>query len=135
MKQQQILSILALAALLFSIVAPTACTSESGILILEPPEIDTTVQVNFSKDIIPIFNQACNTSGCHNSGGVSPDLTPENAYAELFAGNFIDTLTPEDSELVQWMLGNRGLAMPPSGSNSEFNSKVLSWIGQGAKDD
>ena len=135
MKQQRILSILALAALLFSIVAPTACTSDSGILIIEPPEIDTTVQVSFSKDIIPIFNQACNISGCHSTGGFSPDLTPENAYAELFAGNLIDTLVPEDSELVQWMLGNRSLVMPPSGSNGEFNSKVLSWIGQGAKDD
>ncbi len=134
MKQQRVLSILAFAMLLLSLAAPSGCTSESGILVIEPPDVDTTVQVSFTQDIIPIFDQACNFSGCHNTGGTPPDLTPGNAYSALFAGNYIDTLMPGDSELIQWMLGNRGLPMPLSGPDEEFNKKVLTWITQGAKD-
>ncbi len=134
MKQQTALSILALLALLFSALAPTACTYDSGVI--EPPDIiiDTTEQVSFSEDVIPIFDGHCNSSGCHNTGGVPPDLTAENAYEALFQGNYIDTLEPRESELMQWMLGNRGLDMPLSGPNEEFNKTVLTWITQGAKD-
>ncbi|MCO6493176.1 MAG: hypothetical protein J5I98_32450 [Phaeodactylibacter sp.] len=134
MKQQRVLSFLALAMLLLSMLAPSGCTSEAGILVIEPPDIDTTVQVSFSQDILPIFNESCNSSGCHNTGGEPPDLTPENAYEALFAGNYIDTLAPENSELIQWMLGNRNLDMPLSGPNDEYNKQVLTWITQGAKD-
>ena len=45
---------------------------ESGILVIEPPVIDTTIQVSFSEEIIPIFNKSCNFSGCHNTGGTFP---------------------------------------------------------------
>ncbi|MCO6476866.1 MAG: hypothetical protein J5I94_09620 [Phaeodactylibacter sp.] len=134
MKQQRVLSILALAMLIVSMIAPSGCTSESGILVIEPPDVDTTVQVSFSEDIIPIFNEDCNTSGCHSTGAEPPDLTPENAYEALFAGNYIDTLMPNDSELIQWMLGNRGLPMPLTGPNDDYNKTVLTWITQGAKD-
>ncbi len=134
MKQQLVLSILAFAALLSSIIAPTACTSDSGILIIEPPDIDTTVQVSFSEEIIPIFNQSCNFSGCHSTGGTPPDLSAGNAYSSLTDGAYINTQVPEDSELMQWMLGNRDRPMPISGPNEEFNKKVLAWIAQGAKD-
>ncbi|MCB0583719.1 MAG: hypothetical protein KDD06_00080 [Phaeodactylibacter sp.] len=134
MKQQRVLSILAFAMLLLSMIAPWGCTSESGILTIEPPEIDTTVQVSFSMDIVPEFNKSCNTSGCHNTGSFAPDLSPENAYGALFAGNYIDTLTPESSELMQWLLGNRNIDMPPTGPDEELNKKVLTWITQGAKD-
>ncbi len=134
MKQQRVLSILALAMLIVSMIAPSGCTSESGILVIEPPDVDTTVQVSFSGDVIPIFDADCNSSGCHNTGGTPPDLTPENAYEALFAGNYIDTLMPNDSELIQWMLGNRGLPMPLEGPDPDYNKTVLTWITQGAKD-
>ncbi len=26
-------------------------------------------EISFADDIIPIFNDACNMSGCHNNGG------------------------------------------------------------------
>lgn len=134
MKQQRVLSFLALGMLLLSMIAPSGCTSEAGILVIEPPDIDTTVQVSFSQDIIPAFDGACLGSGCHNTGEASPDLTPENAYSALFQGNYIDTIVPEESELLQWMLGNRPIKMPPSGPDAELNKQVLTWITQGAKD-
>ena len=50
--------------------------------------------VSFSADIQPIFNEGCNNAGCHATGGIAPDLTPANAYADLFAKNLIDLVNP-----------------------------------------
>lgn len=97
-------------------------------------EIDQNIEVGevlFAKDLIPIFNESCNTSGCH-SGSVAPNLLPDKAYNELINGAYIDTANPENSELYQWMLGNRSIPMPLSGSDAEFNAKVKAWIEQGA---
>ena len=94
---------------------------------------DPGVQISFATDIIPIFNQSCSTTGCHVTGGTKPDLTAANAYEALANGNFIDKLTAENSLLYQWMNGEKGLAMPPSGVNPNYNAKVLLWIQQGAK--
>lgn len=134
MKQQLVLSALATALLLFSMLAPTGCSYDSGILTIEPPVIDTTVQVSFSMEIVPIFEQKCNFSGCHNTGGTPPDLTAANAYDDLLQGGYIDTDLPADSELMQWLLGNRSRPMPVSGPDNDLNTKVLTWITQGAKD-
>ena len=134
MKQQLVLSALATALLLFSMLAPTGCSYDSGILTIEPPVIDTTVQVSFSMEIVPVFEQKCNFSGCHNTGGTPPDLTPANAYDDLIQGGYIDTDVPADSELMQWLLGNRSRPMPVSGPDNDLNTKVLTWITQGAKD-
>ncbi|MCB9299998.1 MAG: hypothetical protein H6566_05065 [Lewinellaceae bacterium] len=134
MKQQLVLSALATALLLFSMLAPTGCSYDSGILTIEPPVIDTTVQVSFSIEIVPVFEQKCNFSGCHNTGGTPPDLTPANAYDDLIQGGYIDTDVPADSELMQWLLGNRSRPMPVSGPDNDLNTKVLTWITQGAKD-
>lgn len=100
--------------------------------IVAPEEIEIiTTPMSFKDDIIPIFNQSCNTSGCHN-GTINPNLTPVNAFSSLMNGNYVNTSNPRESELLQWMVGNRGLPMPVSGSNSDFNAKVLAWIEQGA---
>lgn len=102
-----------------------------------PEEDDPIViddPVNFVADIIPIFNQSCNNSGCHNQGGIPPDLSPNNAYNALQIGSYLNVATPADSELYQWMIGNRAIDMPPAGPIAEDNAKVLAWITQGALD-
>jgi hypothetical protein len=97
------------------------------------PEIsEITTDVSFSKDIIPIFNQSCNSAGCHNMGGIPPDLSPTNAYNALKSGNYINASSAENSELYQWMIGQRALPMPLSGPNQNYNAYVLAWIKQGA---
>lgn len=93
-----------------------------------------TGPVSFSADILPIFNSSCNMSGCHNTGGTVPDLTPANAYTALTNGNYINTSSPASSELYLWMRGEKGLPMPLSGPNAEYNAMVLAWINQGALD-
>ena len=132
MKQPLTLPILVIALMLLSIFIPPGCTYNSAVIEPPPPPIDTNI-VSFSEDIIPIFNEACNQSGCHSRGGIAPDLTPANAYDDLWGGGYIDTLLPDESELLQWMLGNRGLPMPTDGSEPEYNTKVFNWINQGAQ--
>ena len=98
--------------------------------ILPPPPPD---QVSFSVDIVPIFNQSCNIAGCHSgTAGFVPDLTSANAYNSLIEGNYIDTITPDNSLLYRWMTGKEGVSMPPDGTNSFYNATVLKWIEQGA---
>ncbi len=134
MKKQLALLVPALVILLSGLILPSGCSYDSGLL--EPPDIpiDTSVQVSLSMDIMPLFNESCNFSGCHNVGGTPPDLTPNNTYDALWEGGYIDTLAPESSELMQWLIGNRPLDMPLTGPDPELNSLVLTWITQGAKD-
>ena len=103
----------------------TSCTYDQVL----PPEVG---EVSFNEDIIPIFNQACNMSGCHN-GSIPPDLRPANAYSALNTGGYINTTTPESSELYLWMRGEGGRAPMPNPTNSNFNAIVLAWIQQGAQ--
>ncbi len=91
------------------------------------------VNVSFSKDIMPIFNQSCNTAGCHAPGYTAPDLTSSNAYADLLKDNLVDTQTPENSTLYKRMVDNTQ-PMPPAGVLTYASSVVLVWIQEGAKD-
>jgi hypothetical protein len=96
------------------------------------PEPDPGIEISFANDIIPIFNASCNSSGCHNGAGPSPDLREAVAYESLFSGTLIDTLQPDHSELYLWMSGQRGLPMPIEGVNAGYVATVLQWIEQGA---
>lgn len=133
MKQHHILFILLAPFLLVVSLLPSGCTYNDGLLEITPP-IDTTVQISFADDILPVFSDKCASPTCHGAGGISPELTPAKAYSELFAGGFIDTLAPAQSELYKWMTGQYALSMPLSGPDPDLNVKVLTWITQGAKD-
>src|SRR4051812_32765256 len=43
----------------------------------------TPATVFFATDIQPIFNASCAVSGCHSSGGISPDLSEGSAYTSV----------------------------------------------------
>jgi hypothetical protein len=97
---------------------------------VDPPVIEPGDTTSFSLEIIPIFNDRnCNAS-CHAAGAIPPDLTPENAYVDLFAKNQIDTVTPENS--VLYVKCNTG------GSMAQYCQPgdaflILQWIKEGAK--
>lgn len=93
---------------------------------------EITRPVGFTGDIIPIFNSSCNTSGCHNPGGISPDLSAVNAYTSLSNGGYLNTSEPQTSDLYLWMTGKKGTPMPVGGTNKDYNALVLAWIKQGA---
>jgi hypothetical protein len=114
----------------FTMVLLTGCYKDKTVIFDTGEEI--TRQVSFAGDIIPIFNSSCNVSGCHNAGGISPNLSAANAYTALTGGNYITTSNPENSELYQWMTGKKGTPMPLSGPNKDYNALVLAWIKQGA---
>lgn len=99
----------------------------------EGEEVTTTVSI--SNEIIPIFSKSCSVSGCHNSGGIKPDLSADKVYTTLINGNYIDAANPEKSEIYLWMTGKKNTAMPVgSASNpSNINQLVLAWVKQGAK--
>ena len=72
-------------------------------------------------------------SGCHDAGGIPPDLSPENAYKHLILLNQVDTANPESSILYQCMRDTRD-PMPPEGLLSEYEiNLVLQWIIEEAK--
>lgn len=120
-----------LLGLLVAILAIKACTYDEILPEPPPPPIEDTV--SFSNDLMPIFNASCNFSPCHSSGGPPPDLTPANGYNALVNGGYIDVDNPQNSELYQWMAGNRAQPMPLSGPNAQYNALVLAWITQGAE--
>jgi hypothetical protein len=95
--------------------------------IIEPP-----AEVTFSGDLLPIFNDGCNVSGCHSPGAVAPDLSPNNAYDALINGGYINLDFPEESELYRWVNGEGSTTMPISGTDPEIVAIVLKWIQDGA---
>lgn len=115
------------------IILMQACTK--NITVYQDNSAEVTSPVSFSKDIIPIFSSKCSISGCHNSSGHVPDLTETKAFNSLINGNYVNTATPEQSEVYLWLTGKKNTAMPVGGPNnpSNINNLVLAWIKQGAK--
>lgn len=101
------------------------------------PDTDSLVnkEVSFVNDIVPVFNQTCNISGCHGSGGHSHDLSSSRAFNALVNGGYINLADPKNSKLYQRLSGKINPAMPLSGPNnpSNINALVLTWITQKAK--
>ncbi len=113
----------------FTMMMFIGCYKDKTVIIDTGVEITKTV--SFSNDIAPILNNSCNISGCHNAGGIRPDLTVTNAYTSL-TGGYINTADPQASELYLWMTGKKGVPMPTSGINKDYNALILAWIKQGA---
>lgn len=99
-------------------------------VIAEVPEITRTV--SFSQDITPIFNSSCSMSGCHSTGGQVPNLSTNNAFNSLTVGNYIDKNNAANSLLYLKMTGKKGIPMPVSGVNKDYNALIYAWIKQGA---
>jgi hypothetical protein len=96
---------------------------------LDPIDPEVPDVVSFSVNIQPIFDRSCNNAGCHASGGTSPDLTPANAYADLFAENMIDLATPENSILYKKCASGGSMNKYTEPGDPDI---ILKWIQQGA---
>ena len=101
--------------------------------VLQDTGEEITRTVTFTGDIVPIFNSSCNISGCHAAGGIAPDLSAPNAFNSLSAGNYFNTGNPANSELYLWMTGKKGVPMPTTGINKDYNAFILAWIKEGAQ--
>jgi hypothetical protein len=107
----------------------TSCYKDKTV-VAEAAEVTRTV--SFSQDIIPILNKSCNTSGCHSTGGQVPNLSASNAFNSLTIGNYLDKNAPGNSVLYLKMAGKKGIPMPITGPNKDYNALVYAWIKQGA---
>ena len=95
---------------------------------IPPPDPEDTI--SFSQEVAPIFSQQ-GCTGCHNTGGQSPDLTADNAYNSITTNGLVDTDNPEQSIIYVYP--------HPDGDHYEkyLSSQaaiVLVWIEQGALD-
>jgi hypothetical protein len=126
---KKIIKLIRLAGVLFLIFSITSCYYDEIVPKELPPITD---DISFNDDIIPIFNGSCNLTGCHSSGGVRPDLTPNNAFNSLISGGYTNTNDPPSSVLYLWVSGQERVPMPPSGADPKISATILAWIDQGA---
>lgn len=84
--------------------------------------------VSFEIDIIPIFEESCNSAGCHN-GSIAPNLTRDVAYQSLIFGNYVVLGTQaEDNVLYQVIDGG---SMQSYATDLE-RAYIKKWIDEGA---
>jgi hypothetical protein len=84
--------------------------------------------VSFSKDLAPLFNTKCATTGCHASGAHKPYLTTTLAYQSVVNGGFVNTIVPKDSRLYTMINGEMKEYIPSAADRQ----KVYDWIRNGA---
>jgi hypothetical protein len=110
-----------LVVVFFIVTLTTQCVYE------ETPEPVVMEDVSFSDDIMPIFEANCNSSLCHDMGGVAPDLSTGNAWNAL-QDNYLNVLDPESSLLVTKMDGG---TMAPYSTDQDI-ATIIQWIREGA---
>ena len=112
----------------------TGC-QKNATFIYKAPTVVVTTPVSFSKNLVPLFTANCALSGCHVSGGQTPNLTAASAYASLSGGNFFNVSSPSSSIVYERLTGTLTPEMPFGKPNnpSNINALVLAWITQGAK--
>lgn len=106
--------------------ALASCTYEE----IKPQKVEVPDSVKFSVNIIPIFNTSCNKSGCHNKGGIPPDLSEENAYTSLIFFGYVEVDVPESSILYEKIITG---SMKINATDQD-RALILEWIKQGAQD-
>lgn len=117
--------------LLLSMVFVTSCYKVTTVDLSSDLEI--TRDVTFVGDMVPLLEKNCSLSGCHNTGGISPDLSSVNAYNSLTNGGYINVDNPNASRLYGFVSGELTPAMPVSGVDPEIAALILAWIRQGAQ--
>jgi hypothetical protein len=122
---------------LLSIFLLGSCTRDKGKLAVPDTSCKTPETVSFSKDVMPVFNKYCGTSGCHS--GASPagnlNLDQSVAYNQLLhpSSGYVDTITPKYS-LLYAQMNSVSQPMPPTGKLDPCTiDLVYKWIQQKAK--
>lgn len=116
-----------IALLIISISIFSSCEYE----FIEPEAVVIPDVISFRDDIIPVFNSSCNISGCHAAGFSILDLSPANAYQDLFRKNMIDTDVPDQSKLYLKLTDSRGTHKDRSTATEQ--ALILEWIAKGAQ--
>jgi len=89
---------------------------------------DQMPEICFTEQVLPIFQNSCATSGCHDSGG-------ESGYVFTNYNNIMQAITPgnADKSVAYQAMTSTFQLMPPSNPLSESNRTIIRlWIEQGA---
>lgn len=113
--------------LVFSLAIFASCEYE----FIEPEPVVIPETISFADDIIPIFNSSCNFSGCHVSGFGVLDLSPANAFNDLFRKGMINIDAPDESDLYLKLIESGGTHRGRSTSGEQ--AIILEWIVKGAQ--
>ena len=121
-------------SLVIAVVTLLGCTRDKGRLTLN---CETPVSISFNKDILPIFQTNCSTSGCHTGSNPTGNLNLDAnvAYISLMkkGTGYIDTVNPNYSLLYSQMISSSD-QMPPSGKLDDCKTNLIfKWIQQKAK--
>jgi hypothetical protein len=95
-----------------------------------------TSGVSYSHQVQPLFDQACNASGCHDSGTHQSDLVlTDYGHAVLTVPGVVVPGKPDASTLVLRIQGSVGVRMPPGAYplNQNQIDGIRTWIAEGAK--
>ncbi|MCX6185484.1 MAG: hypothetical protein NTU43_00610 [Bacteroidetes bacterium] len=97
--------------------------------------IDTSKPISFNESIQPLFTSNCLGSGCHITGGITPNLEVGKAYDQLTGLGYVDATDtlPGNSKLYSRVIGTTK-PMPPIGKLSAGKIKAIElWIQQGSQ--
>jgi len=90
--------------------------------------------VSYSAQVQPLFNQACNYSGCHDASTTGLNLTSYGT-AVLTIPGIVVAGDPDHSVLVLRIQGSVGARMPPGSfplNQNQING-IRTWVHEGAK--
>ncbi len=93
--------------------------------------------ISFDTLILPVLTSNCAKSGCHVSGGHTPDLTAANAYNQLTGLGYVpqDDTTEVNAKnsFLYKAITSTSKPMPPTSPLSATQvALILTWIKQGS---
>ena len=98
----------------------------------QPEPIDTTVVISFSQDVTPIWDNGNNCTGCHKTGGQSPNLEADKAYNSITSLGLVDLTDPESSIIYYYPAPATDSHKWKKYTATEAQT-ILTWIKQGGK--
>jgi hypothetical protein len=126
MKPDKINVSLTLVGILTFIAWITSCTHKANISDL--PEIC------FEGEVLPIFQNSCAISGCHDGQGSGDSHLVLNNYADIVAG--VKPGNPNSSRIYQAIIAKGGEGQMPPGQPLSLDNRTIIrvWIEQGAQE-
>jgi hypothetical protein len=96
--------------------------------------IDTTKKISFATEVVPIFTNNDNCSGCHSPGSdVFSLASKEDAWNSIQVHNLVTVTAPESSKLYYKIIESNPLVHDWKKYTSSEAQTVIAWITQGAK--
>jgi hypothetical protein len=105
-------------------------------IIIDTTVVTRTPMANLTYIQDSVFTPTCATSGCHNGGGLAPDLR-KGETMKLVGTKYIKPGDTDESLIIRRMKGRGGTVMPPPYSDFEPHptpviDSIEKWVRLGA---